>query len=1056
MFRRNMALRTDERVRLMDDVICGIRVIKMYAWEKPFAMIVHAARKVEMAALKKLMFTRTFIMSLLHVANRGSTFATVLAMYYLDSSIPADKVFLYISLLTILSNAVCLQTTLSCLALVEGYFSIGRLESFMVQEEFAMVTSPATESTGGSGEGAAVLARGLSARWVAGGSGDDTLSDMDLHIARGQLVVVIGRVGSGKSSLLQALMGELPSRSQQLQVVGTLSYASQDPWVFPASLRQNVLFSRPHDQERYSAVLRACALQPDVRQLPWGDSTPVGARGVSLSGGQKARLNLARAAYSEADIYLLDDPLSAVDASVGRQLFHECILTFLKGKTRVLVTHQLQYLEEADHVVLMNNGRIELQGSYQTLCDSGVDFGRMVGTDKHDEPQVSPGGDQSEKQSARRPSHLAIKAGPEAVDEDCDGPPRPPGAPGDTREDSSRGKVVGSVWLQYLKSGLGWWGVLVLASGFLMLQMALSACDYWVAYWVMVEETRLRDSYELSTPGNSTQSARLELATLLSGDNCTRVYIALIASVLLLLFVRSATFVATSLRNAAAMHDAMFRSIMHARIRFFDVNPPGRIINRFSKDLSSIDETLQKSFFDASQMLLSLLGNAIVITVLNQISLAALSVLLLLSVFVRNYFLKTTNNMKMLDGISKSPVFSHMHSSLQGLACIRASGAQPVLCQQFDSHQDVHTSASYCYGSVTSAFSFLLDLLYVSYTASLLAAFLLEDGTKGSEAGLIISQLIATSVHLQWGVQQSAELSNNMTSVERALEYSQLPAEPNHHSGIKPPDDWPSEGKIEFEHVYFKYAESTSHVLIDINATVNPKEKVGIVGRTGAGKSSLVSALLRTALVEGSIRIDGLDTKDVNLCELRGRLSVIPQDPVLFRGTLRSNLDPFARFPDDQLWAVLRQVGLQDASDEVLGLETRVHEGGGNLSVGQRQLVCLARAILRGSSVLLLDEATANVDTRTDKILQTAIREQFAKCTVLTVAHRLNTIMDCDRLMVINAGRLVEWGEPHVLLQNKAGLFHQMVKHMGSTMAEQLSRTAEQKYTSRPAESTRL
>lgn len=472
-------------------------------------------------------------------------------------------------------------------------------------------------------------------------------------------------------------------------------------------------------------------------------------------------------------------------------------------------------------------------------------------------------------------------------------------------------------------------------------------------------------------------------------------------------------------------------------------------MNRFSKDMGSVDELLPKAIMDASQIILMMIGSLVVTVSVNLYFLIPIVVMGSIFWFIRRIYLKTSKNVKRLEGITKSPVFTHLNATLQGLTTIRAYGAQNILRNEFDKHQDLHSSSWYMFITTSQAFGFTLDVMCLIFIALVTFSFLLLEDTFGRSVGLAITQSMALVGMMQWGMRQSAEVANQMMSVERIVEYKYTPEEPGLETppNVKYPPNWPSEGRIVFEKMYLRYGESDQpSVIKNLNLIIRPKEKVGIVGRTGAGKSSLIAALFRLAHVDGVILIDDVDTGTIGLHDLRKNISIIPQDPVLFSGTLRRNLDPFDQYPDYMLWRVLDDVELKDSVDGSLGLDSHVSEGGSNFSVGQRQLVCLARAILRSNKVLMLDEATANVDPQTDSLIQKTIRTKFADCTVLTVAHRLNTIMDSDKVLVMDGGMMVEFDHPHVLLQNMEGHFYSMVQETGSNMAEQLARIAEESY----------
>ncbi|KAL7292206.1 hypothetical protein TKK_0014159 [Trichogramma kaykai] len=549
-------------------------------------------------------------------------------------------------------------------------------------------------------------------------------------------------------------------------------------------------------------------------------------------------------------------------------------------------------------------------------------------------------------------------------------------------------------------------------------------------------------------------------------------YSGLVASILLFGLLRSLTFYSLCLRSSQVLHDLAFRALVRTRMRFFDQNPSGRILNRFSKDMGSIDELLPRAMLDAGQYALMILGYLLVSCTVNPIFLAPIAVIAVIFYLLRRVYLKTSKNIKRLEGMTRSPVFTHLNATLNGLSTIRAYGVQDILKKEFDQFQDVHTSSWFMFIASSSAFGFSIDIFYFIFTALVTFSFLLvqNDSSSGS-VGLAITQVMAVSSMLQWGMRNFAEVSNQLMSVERVLEYTKLPAEsnfrdvevPNVKSSkkavaaaeankllIEPPVDWPCSGRVTFDDVRLKYSDEDQPVLKSLSFTIEPTEKVGVVGRTGAGKSSLIAALFRLTDVEGSIMIDGLDTANLALEDLRKHISIIPQDPVLFTGTLRYNLDPFGEFTDDQLFEVLEEVELKDAVKQTNnGLENRVHDRGSNYSVGQRQLICLARAILRNNRVLMLDEATANVDPQTDALIQKTIRTKFAPCTVLTVAHRLNTIMDSDKVLVMDQGRLVEFDHPHKLLQNQDGYFTSLVKECGRGMYEQLCDVARVAYLNR-------
>lgn len=634
-------------------------------------------------------------------------------------------------------------------------------------------------------------------------------------------------------------------------------------------------------------------------------------------------------------------------------------------------------------------------------------------------------------------------------------------------EGTSRGVIKGSIFLKYFQSGANLFFAFFVLLLFFFTQVAASLNDFFVSFWVNAEERRHRYFIE-----NQVMNTTVENSTIIENDELLPVnvyiysYTAIVVAIFFFGITRSLTFYKLCMRCSQRLHDFMFGALIRSSMRFFDTNPSGRILNRFSKDMGAIDELLPKAILDAGQVIMMMFGSLIVSCTVNPIFLVPIVFLGTIFYWIRKIYLKTSKNVKRLEGMTRSPVFTHLNATLEGLSTIRAYGAQDILKQEFDKFQDVHTSSWYMFIVTSSAFGFSLDVFCLIFITLVIVSFLLlNERFTGGEVGLAITQVMAMTGMIQWGMRQSAEVTNQMMAVERVLEYTQLSPESNLcDKGIvgkkskeatpsllsSPPKNWPTEGCIKFKNVYMRYSEDDPFVLKGLTFDISSTEKIGIVGRTGAGKSSLISVLFRLTDVEGVIEIDGIDTNSICLEDLRRHISIIPQDPVLFSGTLRSNLDPFNEFTDRVLWEALEEVELKEAVvTGGNGLESRVMSRGSNYSVGQRQLVCLARAILRNNRILMLDEATANVDPHTDALIQHTIRTKFSSCTVLTVAHRLNTIMDSDKVLVMDKGRLTEFDHPYLLLQNEYSQFTSMVKETGRAMFDQLLKVAKRAYESK-------
>ncbi|KAK9869558.1 hypothetical protein WA026_003311 [Henosepilachna vigintioctopunctata] len=1053
IYRKQTAYKTDERVRLMDEIISGVQVIKMYAWEKPFAKLIKIARKNELKVIIKSSYVRGLFMTFNLFTTRAALFCTLLTMVLMDQPITASKVFVLMSYYNILAQTMSTMFVRGISEMAEVLVAVKRLEQFLMNDEFVVSTiSPNNNDFRLFNNEDDIQLKDLTAKWKLSFS-EDALKNINISIKGGDLLAVIGPVGSGKSSLLETILGELHIVTGEKIVKGVISYASQEPWVFAASVRQNILFGSDYNKKRYNEVVRVCSLERDFQQFPEGDLTLVGDRGSSLSGGQKARINLARAVYRDADIYLLDDPLSAVDIHVSKHLYDECINRFLKNKTRVLVTHQVHHLKDADNIVILENGNIVNQGTFNELAKSKGAYTELLTAEPEpteEEKHKVPSNDSCKlvkRVSVRKKLSLASSVSelsiPESLlQEEPDDEDLEKRNVKDLQEESSKGKVKGSLFFKYLHAGANYFVVSFVIFLYILTQIIASAVDYFVSYWVKIEEKR-----NSTILGNEQVAIKNTVAW--STETCLYIYGGLVISLFVIALWRSMAFYKLAMVCSQKLHDNLFSKVIGTTMRFFDTNTGGRILNRFSKDLGAVDELLPKVILDATQILLTLFGSMVLVAIVNPYFLIMVAFVGAFSMVVRNIFLKSSKNIKRLEGIMRGPVFTHLGASMNGLTTIRAFSAQDILSDDFDKHQDYHTSAWFMYISASSAYGFCMDFICFVFVGIVTFSFLMygsKFGLEAGEVGLAITQAMSLTGVVQWGMRQSAEITNQLLSVERVLEYNLLEAEPQPEKPIKPADTWPQTGKIVFKNMALKYDRDMPIVLKNLNIAVNAKEKVGIVGRTGAGKSSLISALFRLAVIDGHIEIDEIDTKNILLQTLRSRISIIPQDPVLFSGTLRYNLDPFEEYDDNVLYKAISEVELKDPANIINRLETRVMDRGSNYSVGQRQLICLARAIIRNNKILMLDEATANVDPQTDALIQKTIRKKFADCTVLTVAHRLNTIMDSDKVMVMDSGTVVEFDHPYNLLQNPEGTFYKMVAESGKTMSEQFRKIARQSY----------
>ncbi|VEN34161.1 unnamed protein product [Callosobruchus maculatus] len=1030
IFRTKTAVKTDERVRLMSEILGGIQVIKMYTWEKPFSLLIEQIRRLEVKQIRLTTYVKAFHGSINKALTRISVFLCILTYAFLGNSPTAEYAYVISSFYNILKSAMTTDFPQAITQLAETLVSLKRIETFLLYDEVHTTskkyswTKKIHTSTplirDSSKKSVGIYLHDVSAKWISSVP-ENTLSTINFNVGPRQLVAIVGGVGSGKTSLLHVIMRELPitKGSRYKDVVGNISYASQEPWLFAGTIKQNILFGEEWDSKKYERVVKR-----DFVILPYGDRSLVGDRGVSLSGGQKARINLARAIYKDADIYLLDDPLSAVDTHVGKQLFEDCICGYLKNKCTVLVTHQIQYLKNVSRIYLMENGTIATTGTYEEIRESKVDFAKSF-THQVDQEEMADGFDDDSSE---------FKYFGNISDE-----------PSETRETRNTGKISSKVYKTYVKAGGGWCCSIIVFLLVNLEQVRSEAINDNTTLYKTFPDGVIPKNYEKVIVFSKLEEPSKIYAedSFFNRMNCIYIYSGIMLFVVIIPIIRSVAFFRMCMKASVRLHNNMFAKICSATMLFFNTNTAGRILNRFSKDIGCIDETLPNVLVDTIQIACNVIAINIVIATVNMWTLIPSVCIFVIFYLCKTFYVSSSRNIKRMEATTRSPVFSHIHASLQGLTTIRAFEAQEILKQEFDRHQDLHSSAFYLFLGCTRTFGFWLDLLCVVYIGMVtLSFFFFKQETYGGNVGLAITQAISLTGLFGYGMRQWSEVDNSMTSVERVIEYTEIPQETNREKK-DPPKTWPENGLVEFQSVYLRYATNEPYVLNNLTFKIKPKQKVGIVGRTGAGKSSLISALFRLAEIEGKVLIDGISTGDISLRALRANISIIPQEPVLFSGTLRSNLDPLNVYQDDELWSALEQVELKGVVND---LECKISEGGSNMSVGQRQLVCLARALVRKNKILVLDEATANVDPKTDYLIQNTIREKFADCTVLTVAHRLHTVMDSDRVLVMDSGTAIEFDHPYILLQNPESVFYGLVKETGIGMFQHLYQVAEESY----------
>jgi ATP-binding cassette subfamily C (CFTR/MRP) protein 1 len=865
-----------------------------------------------------------------------------------------------------------------------------------------------------------------------------TLIDLSLRVPHGALVGVAGPVGSGKSTLLAALVADVPQLQGRTVVRGTIAMCTQEPWIQNCSLRDNVLFGAAYDAGWYARVLSACALEADIAMLQAGDATEIGERGVNLSGGQKARVSLARAVYSRASIVLLDDPLSAVDAHVGSHLMTKCIAGLLRegGSTIVLVTHHTHWLGACDHVVALNeNGTVRAQGppaSIEGLSLSAAGTSLAGGSRNASQADLASAGAED---GAAQPMTPGTKAVSDRLQQEGAGGGGGGGgaaakkakAAQMTAEDREKGTVSKDVWLSYGRA-LGWFNVWFGLIGMYAFSQTLQyGSSYWLGVWAA------------DTSGNATSVDSHPSPFYKYSHGSPWFYLAVyiimsFTSAVCILF-RSVITAFASVKAGQTMHDQAIKACLLSPMHFFDTTPLGRIINRFSGDVQKVDVTLAQTGSQFVGYIVSLVCTLLIITLVSWYILLMLPPLFGMYMIFASKYRNTAREVQRLDSISKSPIYTAFSEALTGASTIQAYGANDRFEANNRAKMDYNLRANFTSLIANRWLSVRLEFFSnVLLAATALLAVVLSFGDdkaqaarRATMAGLALTYAPGLTDTLSFLIRQFTQFETQMVSVERLLSYAKLKPEIT-ISPLSVGADWPRLGAIEFRDVRMGYREGLPDVLKECTVAIKGHEKIGIVGRTGAGKSSILVSLFRIAeLRSGAILIDGVDISRVDLPTLRGRLSIIPQDPVLFTGTLRSNIDPNGRYSDTELWMRLGQCGMEAAiAEHEKGLDRPCEERGTNFSMGQRQLLCLCRALLRNARVLVLDEATASVDSESDALIQRTLQTELGSTTVLTIAHRLETVMHCDRILVMVDGRVAEAGPPTELQAMPGGRFAEL------------------------------
>ncbi|XP_060065901.1 ATP-binding cassette sub-family C member 5-like [Ylistrum balloti] len=1023
------------QIRKMNEVLSSMKLIKMYAWEESFKKSIIDIRNSETKPLLQMSILNLISNAIIPITPSLATVATISAYVNAGNELTASTGFSIVATLAFLRIVVA-YVPYAGRIFGETMISFERIKRFMLEDEFEPPNRKVVNPNNDIELRDTVLMWGTENNNTSQDNPmfEDTTEPIDLTstqllvfrnismtVTKGKHIGICGAVGSGKSSLLQALIGRMPLLSGHLAVAGSVAYAAQQAWIFNGTLRENVLFGRPYKREWYNKVLHACSLDPDLKILANGDMTEIGDRGINISGGQKQRVSLARAVYSKKDIYLLDDPLSAVDVQVGQHLFHRCIDKVLKNKTVVLVTHQLQYLKHCDEIYVMDDGQIIEYGTHESLFTKNGHYTKLMkqfncNEDSTDIDEKTPDEGRTDPDKS---FDTTMKEQRAVYNESKNYYNRYEKGILTDRETSKAGDISVDAYLNYIREAGGKAVAAFVLLLYVLVISAVAFSEWWLGIWIQRTTTDVQGiflvecnttdanfslSESVSTPTTPPSNISLYFEieeSMEDTDWYLIVYIATTAGIAGLAVVKGVVSAVVMIRASVNLHNTVVGRVMSAPMQYFDVNPTGRILNRFSRDVEDADIFIPNLTDNLLQALFLIIAS-LVSTAYNFPS--YLIVVIPVVVFV--YIVKTIatvpiRNLKRLENVVRSPLLSHVNTSCNGLSTIVSFAQENNFMERCKEYSDNTSVGLFLFESCVRWMGLRIDLggsiLAIVTTVIVLA-------TKGT-----LSPALAAL---------SLTMSINSLEVEKETGDSRIE------------EKWATKGRIKFSNVLMKYRRDMDPVLKNISFDILPKQKVGIVGRTGAGKSSLTAALFRLSdLSEGHVYIDDIDIRTISKKLLRSKLSSIPQDPVLFAGTLRYNLDPFGKYTDEKLWAALDQAHIKEKM-KLLGqtLDTQIQENGENFSVGERQLICLARAILRQNKILVLDEATASIDTSTDAMIQQTIRDSFCDCTVLTIAHRLNTVLHCDVIIVMEAGQVIEIGNPQALLRKTSSHFNSMIQ----------------------------
>ena len=1140
----------DKRLRMTTAILFNLKVLKLYSWDDFFFDRLNDLREIELNTITKIFSFRNTIQTLFWLSPVMTTIVTIGAYEYLNKTKQIENIFVSLGILNSLQEPVR-AIAMIYTSFLETLISLKRIQKFLnqenIREENIINNDEKTKE-----EDIMIKIQNGTFSWGAEQKGilnalsdEDrpvalNLRDINFEVKKGEFVFVIGEVGSGKSSLLNAILNNMIQVSPQevnkildsrlisnidniddpLQIVpegkvsialerpsenninneednnynkvyinGSIAYVSQTSFIQNNTLRNNILFFHPFDKERYNKVLQISELIPDLEILKGGDMIEIGERGINLSGGQKARVSIARALYSDSDIYLFDDPISALDAHVGRNIINNALCDYLKDKTRILVTHAIQYCNKADRIVYMKDGRINWEGKYEELEQQEF-YKNMVIKKKEEEDQLKKKKseeidytpdtkDDNDENIFEKDDGNIINNRKKSINEEFDDLKQRKGVDDNCNsilenpdkdqivepiitteeseknlllekkeqinslkignkekegeikritkdEDREKGKLKGNVYATYFRNNGGVFFVITLVVILLSWQTLKCGSDLWLVRWKDSEQGK-----------ESKQGLDWKNFLMYSG---------LGIGAAIFVFFRLLIIYIGSISNSRSLHRNMLHHLIKAPINLYhDTVPKGQIFNRLSNDLFKIDIGESWMFYNVSSYSANLIGQIVVCAIFQPYCLILVPFIIVLGLLTMRYYLNCSREIARIESISRSPMLNSVNETVFGALTIRAFKLSKYFIDDFRGKADNFMKARIFLVGIMNWYTLMLDFLsYMFIVFLILFSVFFRKDFEPATIGILLNYCVQIQDELVRYLTCRSNLENDMVGLERAIAYTKIIQEkPDVMEKDEELGIWPSEGSIRFENYYVQYRPETEIVLKNLNFEIFPKEKIGIVGRTGSGKSTIALCLFRILEAkEGAIYIDDVDISQIGLTKLRRNITIIPQDPTLMEGTLKFNIDPLNNHTEQEIEDVMKEIGFWyicernleeniNKPDEEKGLNMIITENGGNISIGERQLICITRAILRKSKIIVMDEATASIDVNTENIIQRAINNLLNDSTILTIAHRIKTVLNSDRILVLDNGEVKEFDSPKVLLANKNSMFYEFYNNMG-------------------------